>query len=121
VSLYELVRANGPGAKTSAPQYRWVKDIAERYGRSLSNAEAVRLSEALVGAYGYLDSARSSINAAKFNPSKWVSDWIDYQHLFYLAVDSYYLMTRDGRLRERCSDTFQQSRIVLLDEFLKVG
>jgi hypothetical protein len=96
----------------------WAANFGQFYSVPLNVQQTQDLASSLDAAYEYQKFVWTKSLASRFRPENHENDWIDMNQLFYLADPATTFVTEDREIRERCANSRQASRILLLKELL---
>lgn len=119
-SYREWLQTAVTGAYAFPPPERWAMAFAKELGYDISSEQATTLASDLSAAYEFRKSIFTSASANKnFNSDKRDGDWVDGQQLIYLCDPTIHIVTEESSIREKCSDSPQRHRVLILKEFIK--
>jgi hypothetical protein len=100
------------------PPEMWVKMMAKELGHDLTDGQVQKLAEGLDAAYKYQKyNFTTASNTPDYKATKHEGDWTDNQQLYYLSDPTMFLLTDDSGIRNKCNQSEQANRILLLQEF----
>lgn len=116
VKLFEQYRELGRPDQTPL---EWARELAAENGDCrLTEAQALKLGEALDGAYEYDKYLWHRARREKYDFAGHPGDWVDQQQLLYLCDKRMHFLTTERAIRDNCAKSSQSSRILLLHDVL---
>ena len=117
VREYENIRCSG-ASRTSEV---WAEGFLSYFGIEPSEENRNLLISALDAVVTYVSALSELAITSNYNFEKNKNDWIDWQHLCYLADPLMYIVTSDGRLKRRISGSAQSERVLMWPELLTLS